>query len=259
MQRGDRFLRFPFIQQKLRQLLDAVFVCRFAREQVAQNGFGLVLLVLQAVQAREPERGIGVGGIEAKDFAVLLGGVRERVVLPGGVAQIAERAHVDSREQAARGQIVRVLGENRIRFGHRVANPLGLVIDFGKLVADLLAVRIERERLLQEIDGLVGVFRVAADLIFLRVIMAHHEIVIGFGCAWRFRPARRTLRERVCGFGLFLACHAPAEGPPSSKKRESTARCRPVFIHSPQKGLSATPSRPSKRILNLVSSPELRL
>ena len=129
-------------------MLDAVLVCRFAREQGAQNGLRLVLLVLQAVQAREPERGIGVGGIEAQDFAVLLGGVHERVALPCGVAQIAERAYVDSREQAPRGKIVRVLGENRIRLGHRVANPLGLVVNFGKLVADLLAVGVECERLL---------------------------------------------------------------------------------------------------------------
>jgi hypothetical protein len=59
-------------------------------------------------------------------------------------------------------------------------------------------------------------------------------------------------------FGLFLVCRAPAEAPPMSKKRVSTARCRPVFIHSPQKGLSATPSHASKRIVNSVSSLELR-
>ena len=140
LQRRDRLLRFPFIQQKLRQLLDAILIRRFAREQGSQHGFRLVLLILQAVQAREPQRGIGVRGIQANDFAVLLGGMRERVALPRGVAQIAERAHVDSREQAPRRQIVRVLGQNRLRLDHRVANPLGLVINFGKLVADLLAV-----------------------------------------------------------------------------------------------------------------------
>src|SRR5882672_11302059 len=34
-------------------------------------------------------------------------------------------------------------------------------------------------------------------------------------------------------FGLFLACRAPADRPPSSKKNVSTVIFRPVFIHSP--------------------------
>src|ERR1700719_4071012 len=101
------------------------------------------MLVLQAVQAREPESGIGVDGIQAKDFAVLLDRVRDRVALARCVAQIAERTYVDSGEQTPRWEIVRVLCQNRLRLDHRVTNSLRRVINFGKIIADLLAGRVE--------------------------------------------------------------------------------------------------------------------
>ncbi len=124
LERRKSLLRFPFIEQKLRQLLDAALIRGLARQQIAQDGFRFVLVVLQAVQPGEPQSRIAVGGIEPHDFAVLLGGARDRVTLARGVAHIAECSHVNASEQAVRAQIVGVLGQNRLRLGHRVANSV---------------------------------------------------------------------------------------------------------------------------------------
>ena len=174
-------LRFPFVEQKLRQLFDAIFIFRLARQQGAQHGFGLVVVVLQAVEPREPQRGVGIGGIEAQDFGILLGGARQRVLLRRSVTQIAQGADVDARQQAVRAKIFRIPGQHGLRFGHGVANVLGLEIDFGKFVADLLAGRIQRESFLVKIDGFVGVLGLAGDLVALGVVMAHQVVVIDFG------------------------------------------------------------------------------
>ena len=55
-----------------------------------------------------------------------------------------------------------------------------------------------------KIDGFVGVFRTAADLKFLGIVMAHHVVVIDFGGnspprLWRRRRAllRRMLRMNL--------------------------------------------------------------
>src|SRR6202043_846752 len=51
-ERGDGLLRFPFVEQELRQLLDGIFIFGFVGKQSAENAFRLVVLVLQAVEPR---------------------------------------------------------------------------------------------------------------------------------------------------------------------------------------------------------------
>ena len=134
------------------------------------------------------------GRIETHDFAVLLRRARQRIALSGSVAQIAQRADIDPRQQAPRGQVVGILGNDGLRFEHGVANALRLKVDFGEFFADLLAGGIERVRLLVKFDGPVGVFCVTGDFILLLIVVAEREIVIGLGAAYPRRPGARTWR-----------------------------------------------------------------
>jgi hypothetical protein len=50
----DSFGRFAFVEKELGELLDRLLVLRVILEDATKNGFGLVVLVAQAVEACEP-------------------------------------------------------------------------------------------------------------------------------------------------------------------------------------------------------------
>ena len=125
---------------------------------------------------------------------------------------------------------------------------LRLEVDFSELVADLLAGGIDRVGLLVKIDGLVGVFRVAGDLVFLLIIMAHRVIVIGFGGLIHVRLFG-SLRGRrlVRGRGRNRLRARGAWDCRGNDQYQDEVQSLTYFHHVTAKKLSVTPWFASKR------------
>ena len=206
-EQGHRLGRFSFVEQELRQLLDRRLVVRVGFQDGAQNFLGFVVLVSQAVQAREPEGGLCVGRIEAIDFLVLLDGTRGDLGLAAVLAQVAQAAEVNSREQAASRHIIGIALENILRFSNRVAQALRLPVHLRQTLTNHRRLGIQRIGLLIKFDGLRRVFRLAGVFVLLLVDVPHGEVVVGVGTVGRrgCRAARqRDTRSGRGGWQLTL-------------------------------------------------------
>jgi len=158
------------------------------------------MIVLQAINPRKPQCGIGVGWIQTHDFAILFRRARKRIALSGSVAQIAQHANVNPRQQPPGGKVVRILRDDGLCFEDSVPYPLRLKINFGKLFADLMAVWIDGVSFLKKINRSVGIFRVARGFVFLLIVMPKREIVVGIGARIRFAGLSGLLGGlRFCG------------------------------------------------------------
>ena len=207
VEQGHRLGRFSFVEQELRQLLDRRLVVRVGFQDGAQNFLGFVVLVSQAVQAREPEGGLCVGRIEAIDFLVLLDGTRGDLGLAAVLAQVAQAAEVNSREQAASRHIIGIALENILRFSNRVAQALRLPVHLRQTLTNHRRLGIQRIGLLIKFDGLRRVFRLAGVFVLLLVDVPHGEVVVGVGTVGRrgCRAARqRDTRSGRGGWQLTL-------------------------------------------------------
>ena len=185
---------FAFVEQKLRELFDGGLVFGVGFQDAAEDVFGFVVLVAEAIEAREPERGFGVGRLEAVDLFVLLDGVVGDFGLAAAGAQVAEAADVNAREQAARGNVVGIALEDFLGFSDGVVLAARFPIHFGEAFADHGGFRVERVGFFVEVDGLRGEVGLAGVLELLLVDVAHREVVVGAR-----RGRRVCLRRRGLG------------------------------------------------------------
>ncbi len=187
----DGFGGFAFVEEQLGELLDGRLVVGIFLQHAAQDGFGFVVFVAQAIEAREPERGFGVAGIEAVNFGVLLDGASDNFGLAVADAEIAEAAQINAAEQAARLNVVGIALEQCLRFGDGFVSALRFPIHFGEAFADYRRFGIERVGFFVSVDGLRGVFGLAGGFVLLLVDVAHREVVIGVGARGSFGDFRR--------------------------------------------------------------------
>src|SRR5208283_3289839 len=101
----DGIFGFVLIEEELGELLDGGVVFRIVLEQAAKNVFGFIGFVVQAIEAREPDGGFLVGGIFDDGFGDVF-------ALHVGAVDVAEVAEIDKREEAVRGEVVRVVLQN---------------------------------------------------------------------------------------------------------------------------------------------------
>ena len=167
----------------------------------AQHVFRFVVLVAQAIQAREPQRGFGVGRVEAINLFVLFDGALGDFGLATVGAGIAKAADVDACEQAARRNIVRIALQDFLGFGNGVAFAARLPIHFGETLTDHRGFRVECVGLFVELDGLRGVVGLAGVFELLLEHVAHREVVVGTGSVRGFAFSGGGLRDAGFLFG----------------------------------------------------------
>ena len=264
------FGRFAFVEQKLRELFDGGLIFGIGLQNAAQYFFGLVVLIAQAIKAREPERGFGVGRLETVDLFVLFDGAVGDFRLAAVGAHVAEAADVNAREQAARWDVVGIAFEDFLGFGDGVAFATRLPIHFGEAFADYRGLGVERVGLFVELDGLRREVGLAGVLELLLVHVAHREVVVGLGAiggfafgsgglgdagflfgeerAWgnalpRSLGLRRGLRRRT--FSRLLRLGAPC-GAARNKRREQDrddGRSEKAHVYPKRKVSHASESR----------------
>ena len=177
----DGFAGFAFVEEELRELFDGGLVFWIGFQDAVEDVFGFVVLVAQAIEAREPESGFGVGRLELVDLFVLLDGAVGDFGLAAVGAEVAETADVNAREQAARGDVVGIALEDFLGFGDGVVFAARFPVHFGEAFADDGGFRVERVGFFVEVDGLRGEVGLAGVLELLLVDVAHREVVVGAG------------------------------------------------------------------------------
>ncbi len=180
-EQGHRFGGFAFVHKQLGQLLNGRLVFRIGLEDGFQNLFGLVVFVLQAVEAREPEGRFGVGRVEAVDFAILLEGLADGFRLAVAGRDLAQLPQIDSSQKPARLHVVGVAFQDFLRLVYGFVNPLRLPVHLRQALADDLRFRVYGVRFFIGLDGFGGVFGAAGGFVLLLVDVAHREVVIGVG------------------------------------------------------------------------------
>src|SRR5579862_57692 len=201
-QQSNRFAGFAFVEKKLSELFEAGFVVGVVFQQAAKHFFCFFVLILQAIEARQPKSGLGVVGVQTDDFLELFDGAIDGFGLAGGFAGVAEATQVDVAEKTASLGIVGIALEKSLGFDFGFVDALGLPIHFGQSLPDDGGLGVERVSLFVKVDGLRGVVAAAGGLVLLLGDVAHGVVIVGFG-ATAGRGGRRLLTARVrSGRGL---------------------------------------------------------
>ena len=150
------FLGAPFINQKLAQLLERCSIARIPVHGCAQNLFRLVVLVFEAVEPREPQRGVGIVRLNFQNGLELIDGLVESFLLRVARVHIAQRADVNAREQPVRIHIVGIEFQNFLRLSQCFTGMLRLGVNFRQALHDHGRIRRQGQRFLVGIDGLRG-------------------------------------------------------------------------------------------------------
>src|SRR6202041_3856764 len=95
-QKLDCFLRTPLVDQELTELFQRRTAIGIVRKDLAKHLFCLGMLVLEAVQPREPQQRIGVVGVGLQDGLKLFGRLGQIFLLDFTCAHVAQRAYVDA-------------------------------------------------------------------------------------------------------------------------------------------------------------------
>ncbi len=175
------FLRAPLIDQKLAELFERRPIIGFMRENLAQHLLRFRVLVLEAIETREPQQGKSVVRLGFQDRLKLINGFRQIFLLHFARAHVAKRADVDAGQQPVRVHIVRINLQRFLRLDHCVANMLRLRVDLGEPLQNHSRVRLDRQRFLVRLDGLRRHVGVGGHLVLLLLKMAHREVVIRVG------------------------------------------------------------------------------
>ena len=72
-------------------------------------------MIFEAIQTREPQRRICIVRLDFQNCLELLDGLLDIFLLHFAGAHVAQRAHVNARQQPVRGQIVRIDLQNFLR------------------------------------------------------------------------------------------------------------------------------------------------
>jgi len=192
-------------------LFEGRFVVRLALHDAAKHLLRFVMLVLEPVEPREPQSGIRVARIDFQNGLELLDRLLEVLLLHFARAHVAERAHVNSRQQTVGIHVVRIDLQDFLRLERGVADVTRFCVDFGETLLYDRRPRIQFERLLVRFDGLIRLFGAVCDFVLQFVKMARREVVVGiragglirrFRCGRRLRWGLRWSRRRLAGSGI---------------------------------------------------------
>ena len=200
-QQLDRLLRASLVNQKLAELLERGPVVGIVRQNPPEHLFRFRVLILEAVETREPQQGIGVVRFDFQDGLKLLDGLRQIFLLHFARAHVAECADVNAGQQSVRIHIVRINLQRILSLNHGVANMLRLRVDFRQTLHNHRGTRIELQSLLVGFDGLRRELRAGRHLVLPFLQVARREVVesIRAGGIARSDRAGRSLRSRRCG------------------------------------------------------------
>ena len=96
-------------------------ITRIAAQDIAQNFFGIGVAIFKAIQAREPQRRIGIVRLDFQDGLEFFDRFGQIFLLGVAGALIAQRAHIDAGEQAVSVYVVRVEFQDGAGFFDRFA------------------------------------------------------------------------------------------------------------------------------------------
>ena len=253
LEQRDRLGGLALVHQQLCQLLDRRFVFRIVLQDAPQNLFGLVVFVLQPVKTRQPQCRLAIRRIEPVNLAVLLDGAVHRFRLAAAHTDVPQAPQIDPPQQPARLHVIRVAFQDFLRFGYGIVNPLGLPIHLRQPFADDLRLWIQGIRFLVRLDGLCGVFRVAARFVLLFVDVADREVVVGLGArgvffeSGGFRVGKLLLhRSRRIGhlFSPRVSGHL-RHGSRAGGTRQQYGKGNPSKVHRSPRNLKY-PMRPKR-------------
>ena len=108
LEQVDGVLRAAFVDQKLAELLKSGSVVGIVLQDAAKHFFGFVVAVLEPIKPRKPQERKRCRPAEFSGWPETARSAFARFSCCAGArARVAERAHVNPRQQTARGDVVR--------------------------------------------------------------------------------------------------------------------------------------------------------
>jgi len=143
--------------------------------------FRFLEVVVEAVQAAQEQMVVHAIGLQFDNLLVLFDGQFQNTLRPVARLHVAQRAQIDSSEQAAGFEIIGIALENVLGFDDRVADTAGSRVKFGQAGGQVLGRGIGLNSETVFLDRLVSQFAASVGRNLLLVHMREGKVIIGGG------------------------------------------------------------------------------
>ncbi len=201
----ERVRGVAFVGVKHGQRGDGFFGAGIEFDGGLEFGFGLLQVVVQAIEAAEQKVIIDAVGIELDDLLVLFDGQLQNVVGAGAAGHVAQRAQVDAAEKLVGFEVFGIALDDVLRFLDGLGDAAGFYVEFGQGGGQKFrrGIGINGEAVF--LSGFGGEVAAAVGGNHFLVHVGEGVVVVGGGvvelCAGQTGSMRRLGRCRLAGRG----------------------------------------------------------